>query len=68
VVRRRLPVRFSGGIVHEGRVEVYRAAFMPADAAKGRWQLMVGTFNRKTLPQGDMDLERLRPHREEIPR
>jgi hypothetical protein len=67
VVRRRLPVRFSGGIVHEGRVEVYRAAFMPADAAKGRWQLMVGTFNRKTLPQGDIDLERLRLHREEIP-
>jgi hypothetical protein len=38
---------------------------MPADAAKGLWRLIVGTFNRKILPQGDMDPERLRLHRDE---
>jgi hypothetical protein len=46
------PVRFSGAVSHLGKIEIYRAAFMPVEVQPASSvQLVFGSFNRRALPR-----------------
>ena len=45
------PARSSGGVVHQRKLELYRAAFMPITGANSRRPLIFGSFNFRVIPQ-----------------
>jgi len=45
------PVRSSGGVVHQRKLEVYRAAFMPITGANSGRPLIFGSFNFRVILQ-----------------
>src|SRR5437763_6353871 len=47
-----LPVRFSGAALHQGKIEFYRAAFMPFRLCPDSPRpLIYGSFNYRTVPE-----------------
>jgi hypothetical protein len=48
----RAPARFSGAVSRcDGKMELYRAAFMPVQGARASTCLVLGTFNCRTVAQ-----------------
>jgi hypothetical protein len=46
------PARFSGAVVHHGKIEFYRAAFMPCKLNASSWRpLVFGSFNYRVVPR-----------------
>jgi hypothetical protein len=45
------PARLSGTVVHQRKLELYRAAFMPIRGANSVRSLIFGSFNYRVLPQ-----------------
>jgi hypothetical protein len=46
------PVRLNGAVAHLGKIEIYRAAFMPVEVQPNSpIQLIFGSFNRRALPR-----------------
>jgi hypothetical protein len=46
------PARFSGAAVrHDGKIELYRAAFMPIQGLNSSRPLIFGSFNHRLVPQ-----------------
>ena len=45
------PARSSGGVVHQRKLELYRAAFMPITGANSGRPLIFGSFNFRVIPQ-----------------
>jgi hypothetical protein len=47
-----MPARFSGAVVHHGKIEFYRAAFMPCKLNASSWRpLVFGSFNYRVVPR-----------------
>jgi hypothetical protein len=46
------PARFSGAVVHHGKIEFYRAVFMPCKLNASSWRpLIFGSFNYRVAPR-----------------
>jgi hypothetical protein len=46
------PARFSGAVVHHGKIEFYRAVFMPCKLNASSWRpLIFGSFNYRVVPR-----------------
>jgi hypothetical protein len=46
------PARFGGAVVHHGRIEFYRAVFMPCKLNPSSWRpLIFGSFNYRVVPR-----------------
>jgi hypothetical protein len=45
------PVRLSGTVMHQRKLEFYRAAFMPIQGANSVRPLIFGSFNYRIVPQ-----------------
>jgi len=53
------PARYSGAVLRDGQVELYRAAFMPLRLnARSAYALIFGSFNNRTVPQDALDRNR----------
>jgi hypothetical protein len=46
------PARFGGAVVHHGKIEFYRAVFMPCKLNARSWRpLIFGSFNYRVVPR-----------------
>lgn len=46
------PARFGGAVVHHGKIEFYRAVFMPCKLNPSSWRpLIFGSFNYRVVPR-----------------
>jgi hypothetical protein len=50
-LRNLAPTRFSGTVMHQRKLEFYRAAFMPIQGANSVRPLIFGSFNYRVVPQ-----------------
>jgi len=58
-LRQAAPARYSGGVLHDGQLELYRAAFMPLILnVQSAYAVILGSFNNRIVPIDALDQNR----------